>query len=359
MAGLADNLNAAVEEIDGERKQATIEAQRREIRNLKKEIADLEAARAKIATLLDLHDNLSASRIDPPQWLTPKAKGSGHRGTACSILSDSHFDEVVSPSEVDYMNAYDRRIAERRLRRYFDRLISVPRDYLSGVDYDGLVLMLGGDLVSGNIHDELRETNEDTICGTVVHWTEQLSAGIRQAVDHYGKVHVPCVVGNHGRLTRKPRAKGRARDNFDWLIYKLLARDFAGDKRITFDIPDAADAMFNVYGTRFLLTHGDQFRGGSGIAGAFSPLMLGSHRKGRRQQAAGKPYDWMVMGHWHQYIHARGLIVNGSSKGYDEYAFVSNFDPEQPQQALFTVTPEHGITFAAPIQVADRRKEGW
>jgi hypothetical protein len=43
----------------------------------------------------------------------------------------------------------------------------------------------------------------------------------------------------------------------------------------------------------------------------------------------------------------------------DEYSFQGNFDPEPPQQPLWIATPERGITFSAPIQVQDRRAEGW
>ena len=72
-------------------------------------------------------------------------------------------------------------------------------------------------------------------------------------------------------------------------------------------------------------------------------------------------FDTVVMGHWHQLIMApsQGLIVNGALKGLDEYAAISNFAPERPQQALWVTTPEHGVTFTAPVFVQDRAKEGW
>jgi len=51
--------------------------------------------------------------------------------------------------------------------------------------------------------------------------------------------------------------------------------------------------------------------------------------------------------------------VNGSLKGYDEYAYVSNFSYEPPQQALAIVVPEKGITIQAPVFCLDRKAEGW
>lgn len=51
--------------------------------------------------------------------------------------------------------------------------------------------------------------------------------------------------------------------------------------------------------------------------------------------------------------------MNGSVKGYDEYASDGQFSPEVAQQALLVVTPEHGITMGTGIIVQDRDKEGW
>lgn len=307
---------------------------------------------------LDVLLALDSYESSPPRWVAARNKGK-HEGTPVLLVSDCHFDEVVNPDEVDGANAYNREIAEQRLHRTFTGTVKVLRDHLAGLTFPGVVLLLGGDLLSGNIHEELRETNEATVLDSVQHWLDHLQALVGNLADEFGQVHVYGVVGNHGRMTRKPRAKLRARDNLDWLLYRLLARDFKADDRVTFTVPDAPDVRVDVCGTRFLFTHGDQFRGGSGIAGMLSPLMLGRHRKGQRETALGEPFDWMVMGHWHQYAVVQGVIVNGSTKAYDEWAFQNNFRPEPPTQALWVTTPEHGVTFTAPIFPGDRKREGW
>jgi hypothetical protein len=213
----------------------------------------------------------------------------------------------------------------------------------------------------GIIHEELTETNEGTIFESVVTSVEPIIAGIRLLAARFGRVDINCVVGNHGRRTRKPRAKNRVQDNFDWLIYKLIEREFRGSTAVTVHVAEAPDAHFSVYATRYLLTHGDQFRGGSGISGAMSPLLLGTARKTRRQVVAGRPHDVMVMGHWHQSIWMpnKGLIVGGSVVGYGEFSYLINAEPEPPQCALWLNTPERGITVSAPVFVGDRKSEGW
>lgn len=315
---------------------------------------------AELRKTLDLVQSIEGAKTKPPRWLAPPSKGT-HHATVNLLVTDTHFDEVVRPEEVDGLNAYNREIAELRLEAAFKGAWKLAKRYLSGVTYDGVCLMLGGDIFSGLIHEELRESNEAEIMASVVHWIEPLEAGINLLAEEFGKVHVVGVPGNHGRNTRKPRFKGRATDNFDWLLYKLIERDFKKREDVTVQVGNAMDAHVQVYGTRYLLTHGDQFKGGSGISGAMAPLLLGAHRKTRRQSSAGQPYDVMVAGHWHQEIAlpAQGLMVGNCLKGADEYAYGSNFPYSPPSQLLWITTPEHGVTFKAPVFVQDRKREKW
>lgn len=347
MPSLADDLGA-----DHDVARARADAVADENGRLRKTLKEQQQTIDRLERVADY----SGRSLRVPKWLARQPKKADKIATVVSILSDCHLDERVDPAEVDGRNAYSRDIAEMRMTRYFEQAVRLTRDYLAGMTYDGFVLMLGGDLISGDIHDELAQTNEAQTLDTVLHWSGRLAAGIELLADEYQKVHVPVVVGNHGRRSRKPKAKGRARDNYDWMIGQLLARHFDRDERVTFQIPDGTDAVVRVHDTTFLLTHGDQVSGGGGIGGIWPPIMRMVAKKRVRQQ-----FDTVVMGHWHQLIQApdAGLIVNGSLKGEDEYAAVMNFAPEPPQQALFTVAPGHGVTFAAKVLAADRKREGW
>lgn len=342
------------------REQTKTAEARRERDSAKQALRTTEAELAAALARLHIVEGITSLDPRPPKWLTPARPKKAHHATVCAMLSDSHFDEVVNPDEIGGVNAYSRDIATIRLRRFFDNVCSISRDQMAGVTVDGCVLMLGGDLVGGDIHDELKESNEDTLPGTLLYWSEMIAAGVGQLADHFGKVHVPSVVGNHGRRTRKPRAKARARDNFDWLLSHMVARLFADDPRVTFDIPDAPHTLVKVYGTTFRLEHGDSARGGSGWMGVLGPAMRRDQKVRTQAQAIDQGYDHLVIGHWHRLSWLGNVIVNGSSKGLDEYAAVEGFGFEVPQQALWLVTPEHGITLQAPVFVAGSRKqEGW
>lgn len=307
---------------------------------------------------LEVHEHLAQTAIVAPTWAKPRAK-KRNQATALLMLSDLHLDEIVNPSEMLGMNAYNREIALKRLERVTKQSLVVANDLLN-FSYDGAVLLLGGDIFSGNIHEELKESNETpSVLASLEFWLDPLAAAVQTLVDAFGKLLVVGVVGNHGRSDRKWRFKGQVESNFDWFLYRQLERWFRDDKRVTFNIPNALDAYFDLYGYRHLLTHGNQARGGSGIAGIMTPLALFDHRKRKRDASVIGAASHTWMGHWHQYLPMGQMTVNGSLKGYDEYAFGSNFSYEPAQQVFAVITPEHNVTMQMAIFAEDRESEGW
>lgn len=351
---LGDEISAA----GGEVLRAELIKARRQRDSAVHEAVRLTEALEAAQRALTVVEAAEGASLQPPKWLSP-AKPKRQAATLMVMLSDTHFDEVVLPDEVDGLNAYNREIAVLRLQRWSQNVVKLARHYLAGMDYDGIVVLLGGDIFSGDIHEELAQTNEDTMLGSLLFWSEQLAAALDLLAAEFGKCHVAAVMGNHGRMSRKPRMKLRARTNFDWLLAKMIERHFAGDKRFTFQVPESADVLVPVYGHGMLMTHGDQVTGGGGIGGIYPPIMRLRARKQQRYMATGSEFATLWMGHWHQYLSTPSLIVNGSLKGYDEYAFINNFSFEQPQQALAVVVPDRGITIQAPVFTMDRKKEGW
>ena len=346
-----------VEASDEERGLALAKVRRERDQSISK-IIRLESRLLEVERALTIVEKVEGCDLSPPRWLSPEAPKKSS-ATLAVMLSDTHFDEVVDPHEMEGLNAYNRDIAVMRLERWGQNVIKLARNYLSGVTYDGVLVILGGDIFTGDIHEELALTNEDTMIGSLLFWSEQIAGAIDLLANEFGKVHVVSVVGNHGRTTRKPRMKQRVRTNFDWLVAKMVERHFSKDKRVTFNIPESADALVEVYSHGHLVTHGDQVSGGSGWGGIYAPIMRLRARKESRYLTTGKSFQTMWLGHWHQYISTPKMIVNGSMKGYDEYAMLMGFSCESPQQALALITPEHNITIQAPVFCADRKREKW
>ena len=278
-------------------------------------------------------DGLAANAEPWPR--VPSKKG--YRGIANTISSDQHFGEVVRAQEVQGSNAYDLRIAKMRLRAHAEKFVSLGLDHLGYLKYDGAHVWWNGDGFSGNIHEELAKSNEMDTLPTFDHMLDPVVAFFKTIADGYGHTHVSVRRGNHTRTSRKTPAKGRVRESFDWLFMRVIQRELRGDDRFTFDIPQSDDGIVAQYEHRFLATHGDQFKGGSGISGIMTPLALGNYRKMKRNLSIGDhmAYDTLVLGHFHQYLHLPGLIVNGcfpsgskvmTGDGYTDIESVSEGD---------------------------------
>jgi hypothetical protein len=294
---------------------------------------------------------LNETDVDPPKWLLDPPKRGHVTGVPTVFASDWHWGEVVESSQINGVNEYNLGVAQKRAKQLINVSIDILKNRFADPTYPGIVFALGGDMVSGDIHEELSVTNEVEIMPAVIDLWGTLIWCISTLADEFGNVFVPCVTGNHGRNTHKMRMKGRNYTSFDWLVYQFLQKHFETDSRVRFLIPDGSDAHYQVYSHKYLLTHGDQFRGGDGMIGALGPIIRGDHRKRSRNAQIDTEYDTLLLGHWHQLIQLQRLIVNGSLKGYDEYAYQSNFPYEPPRQALWLTHPEHGITFSAPILV--------
>lgn len=307
---------------------------------------------------------------EPPEWIIRDGEA-GSRGCPVTMWSDWHYGETIAAEEVGGVNQYNVKIAKARAKRLVDTTVDLCTNHMgrAKVQYPGIVICLGGDMIGGDIHEELARTNERTTQESINDLTDILGAGIDAMAGKFGRVFVPCVVGNHGRSTHKPAMKKRVFTSHEWNIYCNLERYFRKSKHVQFLIPGESDAFFNVFGHRYLLTHGDSLgvKGGDGIIGAIGPIMRGTLKVHRSEAQIGRDFDTAIMGHWHQYLTLPGLIVNNSFKGYDEFARLALRAPySRPSQALWFTHPEHGVTahwqvYLEGLESANRTSEwvGW
>jgi hypothetical protein len=326
---------------------------------LRQELEATSKALQELREIASFYDSARHTPIEVPEWRV-KSQSNGHVGTVMAQMTDWHLGEVVNPDEVLYLNAYNEQIAYMRAARWFDKVVTLPRDYVNGVSIEGLIIPATGDLFTGEIHEELKESNYERVLETVLNAQEPILAGMQLLEREYDGVEVDAVVGNHGRQAKKSVFKGRVYDNFEWLFWSII-RDRLADRGsdVVVNVSTSMDMNISVYERNYLLTHGDQFKGGTGISGAFAPLSLGSHRKGKRQSAAGMPMETMIIGHLHQLINIPGVIMGGTMKGMDEFAFGINVPPADAAQALWITTPERAQTIWMPVYLQSRKNEGW
>lgn len=297
--------------------------------------------------------------IRPPKFMRTKpSKAQALAGIPTLLLSDWHWGETVDSAKIEHLNEFDLNIARKRCDRVFNTTLELLLHHQAGQSYDGICIALAGDMLSGNIHEELRATNGAPVLECVHDLATRLAERICMVATQFAWVYMPCVPGNHGRLDRKPMSKFAVKDNFDWHLYQMvrsLVESRLGDKcNVDFDISESLDMRYNLYGTRYLLTHGDQIACGTG-SGSFWPAMIemAMRKQGREANAKREGFDYMVCGHFHKYGAVSNVIVNGSLKGYDEWVYQKNYELEVPIQSLWTTHPDYGIIDRRPIYAED------
>lgn len=332
----------------------------RRIKDLEKQLKQAREANASDYAMAELLRGLDglfkvpASKAKPRFNASKAPSGKAMAGTPTLFLSDWHWGETVDSSQVERLNEYDLDIAKERADRVFRTSLELLFHHQAGLSYDGIVVPLGGDMLSGDIHDELRHTNAATINECILSLAETLSSNLMELAENFQWVYVPCVVGNHGRADAKPSAKNAVRNNHDWMLYQIVMRMVRGMNKdlcnVDFDISESLDITYKVYNTRYLLTHGDQFKTATNSSNFWGAMLDNMQRKQQRSiTSTGGGFDHMLCGHFHKYGTASNVIVNGSLKGYDEWVYKMNYDYERPIQALWITHPEYGITSHYPV----------
>lgn len=259
------------------------------------------------------------------------------------LWSDAHAGEVVSAEETNGMGGYDWPIMLARHRQILRSVLS----YKAHRNYPVRRLhILGlGDGLSGNIHEELRETNSMPLEEAVVQFGLDMADWIEEFVPEFPEIRFSGVVGNHPRTTVKPASK-RKYNNSDWTAYRIMEQRLRKVPSVTFDIPKAQTHPVSVMGRRILMFHGDTV-GPSAMVGVPTGGIVRHVAKLRNQWANfGQPVDHFVCGHFHEVnlYGGKRILVNGSIKGPDEYGLGRFGEAAPPMQILLTFNEKHGLT---------------
>lgn len=296
-------------------------------------------------------DAMSALTSQPLKPVKRYELKSGMReAAAVAMLSDVHADERVLKHETPVGNEYNPVIAERSIARFFLGYRWLLNFHRSAFQITDVTLWLGGDLMSGHIHDELKETTSGTSIEAVLWLRSRLIAGIDMLLEDtkIERLHIPCSYGNHGRNTVKPyRARGAAH-SYEWLLYQWLASHYVNERRVTFLADPSAHQYMQVYDWDLHFHHGDETNYQGGVGGIMIPI-----NKAVAQWDIARRCHFHNFGHWHQYNNNGRITVNGSVIGYNAYAMSIKATPEAPQQAFYLLDSKRGKTCKSPIWVRD------
>lgn len=261
------------------------------------------------------------------------------------LLSDAHYPERVDPAAA-FGVSYGGATCMNRMSYITRKTLRFAELHSSAYPIRKLTVAVNGDMLSGNIHDELEVTNEKPIGEALVEMGSALIDMGSAFAQRFEEVEFVVMPGNHPRLEKKPRMKN-AWNNWEYVLghyVKAAVKDL-----FTVTVPKDLVYVHQVFNKRIGITHGDGVKSNS-FAGI--PFYGMKQRRDAIQallKDLGQPQiDMLCYGHFHQAIFEEGsgcsLVINGSIKGYDEYIIKTKYSGQRPLQLLLTFHERHGLT---------------
>ena len=318
-------------------------AHKTEVDSLKAKLAQYQASVESLEKQLGIALTLGKTRIRP-QPLTVSMNDKAE-AVAIALASDWHVEETVEAASVNGLNEYRLPIAKTRIEKFFSTIARLTEIERHGAKIDDLILWLGGDLMTGMIHEELAESNSKTPTQVILWLQDRLADGIATLKPHFKRILIPTSYGNHGRTTVKPRHATGAAHSYEWLLYRILEGRFHGDQQIEFQIADSYFNFMEVYGRRLRFHHGDALKYNGGVG----DISIGVNKAIAAWNRSPNRADLDLFGHWHRYQQNSNWLCNGSLIGFNAYALSIKASFEPPLQTYFLLDKKRGRTMTSPI----------
>lgn len=236
-------------------------------------------------------------------------------------LSDIHCGIQID----NFWNKYDEDILRQMLNYYLTQIETIAKRH-SCED----VVVLATELISGQIHNNLRLQNNQDLIDQFLTVTDYVCDFLRVLSLKFNKVLFYVAPGNHGRINPK-KEDSLEHENMDNLVIpfvksrlQLYQNVYCCSNEI-----DPGIVTLTVEGQKLVFVHGDKDSMNTA--------------KNNMTKLLGYIPDIILLGHRHFCAHttegATTIIQSGSMVGTDEYA-VSNRLIGQPEQAVFVVSTD-------------------
>lgn len=248
-------------------------------------------------------------RFTNEKWRGDSTFKHNHGATEVLHISDWHIGEV---DNIGGFNQFNYNIACERVKTLTNKVLSWTKMHRSMYKVDELVILATGDMISGEIHDELRRTNEFPAPEQCVKAAMLISKMVNELSSSFKKVRVEYIVhDNHSRTTKKIEfAPGT--NSYNYIVgtmAKIMLRD---NNTVEFNIYPEIQQVVQVEGLRYLITHGNSIRGGfAGIPYYGMNRKLGAEALIRMNMPEEWHFNRIVMGHYHTPFMNNGVEMTG------------------------------------------------
>lgn len=296
--------------------------------------------------------------ISNPSYVAPSNKGKISEELIL-VLSDLHADQVVKSSAVQGLEEFNFNVACNRAEVLIDSVISFTKNTLNSYQYDTINILMLGDFCNGEVHNAEQFNHFKNSLKASMAIGELLSNMILDLSQHFKKVNVECVVGNHGR---KMDGSGNHNINhrtpllnYDYLTYSYAAsrlHKLIDSNVVNFNIPDSYSSILSIQDHNIHISHGHNIRG---VGAGFYGLTKKTAKMNSLMAGFNKKIDYYFIGHFHQSSSIpesnSTIFMSPAFIATDEFALNSLYACSTPSQFLCSIGKKRGITWRMPIML--------
>jgi hypothetical protein len=149
--------------------------------------------------------------LPPVAYRVPKKLHSDAKMAVVLKLSDWQIGEVIRAEETERFGVFNWKIAQERIGEIVRKVIGWTATHRMAFNIPHLYVFCEQDFISGDIHDELKVTNEFPSPVQSVRARQLLAKTIATLAPYFPEVHVCQVGGETTRAYRKNRKRNRKR----------------------------------------------------------------------------------------------------------------------------------------------------
>lgn len=314
-----------------ERLRDMVQEKEKILNNYKKEHGDLQIFFEDVKR--------SITPLGPSESVYKPDKSKKSTVFAVKQISDVHMGEVQESGEVEGFNTFSPDIADRRGLNFSQRFIDWIYLMRNAYNIPEVHILATGDMISGDIHQELQVTNAFPVTEQVVRAAQLFAKQIETVTPHFEKVVIHYITAdNHSRLTKKPQSKQEGINSMNYLV-AILAQSYCIRINVDFRIYPQFEKVINVNDRQYLIAHGHGIQGWMGIPWysisrkvskeAMARMEIIMNEQQRMKEIGFHKY---IFGHWHVPFDHPHYSCSGSLSGTSAYDHKNgrHADPSQP-----------------------------
>lgn len=313
-----------------------VERLKKQLAETRKQLKEAAVVSAGERALINALEELVPAREAVPPARLVKLGAEVIRTSGILDIGDVHYGELVSSRSTGGVAEYSPEIARRRFDYTVDEAIRLGKEH----NIQSIWMIGGGDMISGNIHDDLSRNNEMMTVGQTLECAEMMYGGLEKLCQAFPEVNFVGVSGNHARTERVPYYNHKQTENLDYMLYKILEYKGVNQPNLKFHTPESFWTIIDVEDRKFLVMHGDTIKQQNSMGLPIYGFMKEGWKWGNLRDTVGH-YDDMMLHHFHTPTRLNmgngNLFVNGALKGKDDYSLAGTRLPAPAAQRFLTV----------------------